>query len=186
MGCLELLANAQGHIVKAAPSDFIMVRRASELPMLLGEPFMQTAHRGLLKDQGEATTEFEAETARWALAQREQLGRSRKGPVHVVEQARMALWAHGIDHGLVVNIGQRNVFTMPVINGHVAAELTTWSEAGSVTLTQYMQRLVMTKARTQDPAAVCGDLLTWCRDMKEQHCYVAPPSPSNQGAPLSA
>ena len=35
----------------------------------------------------------------------------------VVSQAQMALWAHGLDHGIVVNIGQQQTIAMPVLRG---------------------------------------------------------------------
>merc|ERR1719265_2418139 len=161
---LRMLGDDGGREVIAAPSDFMLIRRANELPMLLGEPFWQTAHPGLVREDDH---DVAVGASRWAMGQRDQLGRNRKGPVHVVEQARMALWAHGIDHGLVVNIGQRNTFAIPVINGRITAAMATSSDAGSVDLTQMMHRHVIIRARAEQPSAVRGDLLTWCRDMKE-------------------
>lgn len=29
----------------------------------------------------------------------------------------MALWAHGVDHGIVVNIGQSQTIALPVVRG---------------------------------------------------------------------
>ena len=37
--------------------------------------------------------------------------------VQVVSQAQMALWAHGLDHGIVVNIGQQQTIAVPVVRG---------------------------------------------------------------------
>lgn len=34
-----------------------------------------------------------------------------------VSQAQMALWAHGLDHGIVVNIGQQQTIAVPVVRG---------------------------------------------------------------------
>ena len=35
----------------------------------------------------------------------------------MVSQAQMALWAHGVDHGIVVNIGQSQTIALPVVRG---------------------------------------------------------------------
>ena len=40
----------------------------------------------------------------------------------VVSQAQMALWAHGLDHGIVVNIGQQQTIAMPVLRGGDAGD----------------------------------------------------------------
>merc|ERR1719346_711278 len=94
-------------IVKA--EDLVCVRRADELPMLVGEPFWETGNR-----QGRAMGQRP-----WLLDIQRQLG-VRSGPVRVVPEAQMALWAHGIDHGIVVNIGQAQTIAVPVIGGEVA------------------------------------------------------------------
>jgi len=85
----------------------------------------------------------------------------------------MSLWAHGVDHGIVVNIGQMQTFAVVIVRGQVA--LGAAIQMGSARLTNYLLSL-MTDRHDLDPS-----LMTWCRDMKELHCYVAPPAPFSRG-----
>lgn len=159
--------NVNGLLFKR--ESLALVRRAQDLPILIGEPFATTAGRGAGDAQSHALRSWDASI-------RAQLGNDRPGAVHVVSQAQMALWAHGIDHGIVVNIGQGQTFAMPVVNGEVVPACVGVSDMGSGDLTQQMMGLLGRKY-----PFVNSSLMTWCRDMKEQHCYVSPPAPHGRG-----
>lgn len=141
------------------------LRRARDLPLLIGEPFWETASRGDRNLSGSNVAEMV----------RAELG-GRPGPVRIVPQAQMALWAHGVDHGIVVNIGQRHTIALPVINGEVAVAAAMSSDLGSSSLT-----MAMTSLLQQRHPFIDSNLMTWCRDVKEQYCYVAPPAPFAKG-----
>eukprot|EP00440_Ansanella_granifera_P041594 gb/GFBE01045104.1/.p1 GENE.gb/GFBE01045104.1/~~gb/GFBE01045104.1/.p1 ORF type:complete len:757 (+),score=120.07 gb/GFBE01045104.1/:1-2271(+) len=143
-----------------------ILQEAKHLPILVGEPFSITVMRA----GGASAASFDEDI-------REQLGNDRPGPVHVVSQAQMALWAHGIDHGIVVNLGQAQTIALPVVNGEVAAACAASSNMGSMALTQRMVSLMGRKYRFID-----SGLMTWCRDLKERYCYVSPPSPHHRGS----
>lgn len=145
------------------PENLIPVRRAQDLPLVLGEPFAATASRG-------QTGEYDAATSSWARAQLGQL-RSRPGLVHIVPQAQMSLWAFGVNHGIVVNIGQGQTIAIPVIDGEIGTSLACSSEVASGSLTSFMRQLLSQRFDWFD-----GRHLTFSRDLKEAHCYVAPPS----------
>jgi len=134
------------------------MRMAPELPILIGEPFAITA-----APRDEKST--------WEQHIRAQLGNDRPGAVQVVSQAQMALWAHGVDHGIVVNIGQGQTIAVPVVKGEVMATCAMSSPVGSGDLTQVMVSLMSRK----HPSIVDSSLMTWCRDLKENYCYVSPP-----------
>ena len=38
----------------------------------------------------------------------------------------MALWGHGVDHGIVVNIGQGQTVALPVVKGEATSWLIMW------------------------------------------------------------
>jgi len=139
------------------------MRRAHDLPILIGEPFIVTAQR----NQETGPT--------WDRNIRCQLGNNRPGAVQVVSQAQMALWAHGVDHGIVVNIGQSQTIALPVVRGEVIPSCSTCCNVGSADLTQVMVSLMHRKAPSLD-----GTLMTWCRDLKEAYCYVSPPAAGRQ------
>ncbi|CAE8681524.1 unnamed protein product [Polarella glacialis] len=147
------------------------VRRARDLPLLIGEPFAVTASGGM---DGRSRSDPD----RWALAMQAQLG-VRRGPMRIVPQAQMALWAHGIDHGIVVNIGQGQAIAIPVVEGEVVASAACGSDIGSGSLTQLMMRLLSRRFSFLD-----SRVMTWCRDLKEAYCYVSPPPPAGVGSLL--
>jgi len=89
----------------------------------------------------------------------------------------MSLWAFGVDHGIVVNIGQGQTIAIPVIDGQVGASLACSSEVASGKLTQFMCQLVSRRFDWYN-----SRLMTFCRDLKEAHCYVAPPAPRSSGS----
>jgi len=146
------------------PKNLLVVRKAEELPLLIGEPFAVTASKR--NDNG---------ANRWAMDLAAQLNR-RTGPVRIVSQAQMSLWTHGIDHGIVVNIGQGQTIAIPVVSGQVVPEATCCSDMGSGGLTQMMVQLLSNRY-----SFLTSQLMTWCRDIKENHCYVAPPMPQTGG-----
>lgn len=146
----------------------LAVRRAHDLPILIGEPFVITANRS---EMG----------AQWDSHIRSQLSNQRPGAVQVVSQAQMALWAHGIDHGIVVNIGQAQTIAVPVVRGEVIGSCSTRCNVGSADLTQVMVSLMVRKAPSVD-----SSLMTWCRDLKEAYCYVSPPGRGSMRARLAA
>jgi len=144
---------------KVGPEELTPMRRAHDLPILIGEPFVITANRDANSQSS------------WDSLIRSQLGNNRPGAVQVVSQAQMALWAHGLDHGIVVNIGQQQTIAMPVLRGEVIASCSTTCNIGSTDLTQVMVSLMHRKAPSLD-----SSLMTWCRDLKEEYCYVSPPA----------
>mmetsp|Transcript_103920 Transcript_103920/g.334912 ORF Transcript_103920/g.334912 Transcript_103920/m.334912 type:complete len:761 (-) Transcript_103920:93-2375(-) len=146
--------------------NIVPVHRAQDLHIIIGEPFAISASRHLPGRVGG-----------WDTNLAEQLGRSRRGLVQVVSQAQMALWAHGIDHGIVVNIGQGQTIAIPVINGETIPELAQSSDLGSRDLTMSMVRHLSRRYRN-----VGNQHMTWCRDLKESHCYVVPPAPGTRKA----
>ncbi|OLP81469.1 putative actin-25 [Symbiodinium microadriaticum] len=75
-----------------------------------------------------------------------------------------ALWAHGVDHGIVVNIGQGQTVALPVVKGEVLSQCSLSSSIGSGDLTQVMVSLMSRR----HPAIVDSSLMTWCRDLKER------------------
>lgn len=85
-------------------------------------------------------------------------------------QPVLALLAHGgHQDGVVLNIGQREVVIAPCLDGKVCRQaLRTQEGMGSSMLTQVMLELLVARN-----AGVDWDMLTWCRDLKEQHCRVA-------------
>lgn len=142
-------------------SQLVPVRCASELPLLVGEPFTITASRGGQEDI--ASTE-------WAHDIRHQL-QGRSGPVRFAPQAQISLWAHGIDHGIVVNIGQVQTLAVAIVNGELVQGTACASNIGGSTLTMAMMRQLSERLNF-----VSDDLMTWCRDLKENYCYAAPPT----------
>jgi len=146
------------------PERLRLVNRAHEFPLLIGEPFAATAGGAGGRSRGGLT--------RWALATQADLG-SRPGPVRIIPQAQMALWAHGIDHGIVVNIGQGQTFALPVVCGEIVAPAAVATDVGSAALTRLMVQVLHQRYPFVD-----GSVMTWCRDLKENYCYVAPPVPS--------
>merc|ERR1712151_235138 len=93
----------------------------------------------------------------WASAIQTQLERARPGPVYIAPQAQMSLWAHGVDHGIVVNIGQQQTVAVAIVNGEAKFGIT--SNIGSARLTIYLLNLM------QDRHGIDQRLMTWCRDM---------------------
>eukprot|EP00428_Durinskia_dybowskii_P035600 CAMPEP_0170258816 /NCGR_PEP_ID=MMETSP0116_2-20130129/29278_1 /TAXON_ID=400756 /ORGANISM="Durinskia baltica, Strain CSIRO CS-38" /LENGTH=395 /DNA_ID=CAMNT_0010509859 /DNA_START=78 /DNA_END=1263 /DNA_ORIENTATION=- len=85
--------------------------------------------------------------------------------------ALLALMAHGAcGDGLVVNIGQREVVLVPCLDGQVCYEaIRTQEGMGASRLTQVMLDLLMARGDGVD-----WSMLTWCRDLKDKHCQVAP------------
>ncbi|CAE7356948.1 ARP2 [Symbiodinium pilosum] len=142
----------------AETKNLAPIRQAQDLPILIGEPFAITAAGS-------------GEKGSWEQNIRSQLGNDRPGAVQVVSQAQMALWAHGVDHGIVVNIGQGQTVALPVVKGEVVSQCALSSSVGSGDLTQVMVSLMARK----HPAIVDSSLMTWCRDLKENYCYVSPP-----------
>mmetsp|Transcript_271 Transcript_271/g.677 ORF Transcript_271/g.677 Transcript_271/m.677 type:complete len:750 (-) Transcript_271:70-2319(-) len=136
------------------------VRCADELPLLVGEPFIVTSTR-----RGEDIGSTE-----WAHEVRAQL-QGRSGPVRLAPQAQISLWAHGIDHGIVVNIGQVQTIALPVVNGELVPGAACASQLGGSSLTMAMLRFLNARLPFVD-----DDLMTWCRDLKENYCYAAPPT----------
>lgn len=153
----------QLHTVSEA--HLLPLRRSGDLAMVIGEPFTVSA----------AGRNREG----WDVSLQSQLGRCRDGraPVQVVSQAQMALWAHGIDHGIVVNIGFGEVVALAVVNGEVAQEATVGSDLASRDLTMAMMRYLGNRYNFVD-----SRLMTWCRDLKETYCYVVPPAPHTRKA----
>lgn len=100
--------------LRAPAEQLLAVRRASELPILIGEPFVVTA---------------QGQTAHWESHIRAQLGNQRRGAVQVVSQAQMALWAHGIEHGIVVNIGQQQSIAAPWKRASLSSSIVVIMEA---------------------------------------------------------
>lgn len=145
-------------------TDLVSLRDAKDLPVLVGEPFVVTANSGR---GGNARQLFAQDVDR----QLRQLG-PHPGPVRTVPQAQMALWAHGIDHGIVVNLGQAQAIAIPVVKGEIVASAASGSDVGSAQLTQIMMRLVQEHINIS-----WAGLMTWCRDVKEQYCVVARPPP---------
>jgi len=135
------------------------LRRAADLPLLVGEPFSNTAYR---THDGRSVAE-----SQFAHAVREEL-QNRPGPVRIVSQAQMSLWAHGVDDGIVVNIGQQQTVAVVVVNGEAVIGLA--DAIGSARLTIALLNLM------EDRHGIDQRLMTWCRDMKERYCYVAPPA----------
>ncbi|CAJ1454689.1 unnamed protein product [Effrenium voratum] len=150
------------------PETLTPLRRAHDLPILIGEPFIITANR-------------HQDVRGWDNSIRMQLGNDRPGAVQVVSQAQMALWAHGVDHGIVVNIGQQQTIAIPVVRGEVVADCSAMCSIGSADLTQVMVSLMSRRAPSFD-----SSLMTWCRDLKEAHCYVSPPGRGCMRARLAA
>lgn len=159
--------NNEETIFSVQQDNLLAVLQAQDLPILIGEPFSVTALR-VSGSRGEMIAES------WTQSIHQQLGR-RKGPARIVPQAQLSLWAHGVDHGIVVNIGQSQTTAIPVLNGDIAADAAQVSNAGSGQLTQLMQGLVARRVNSRGPF-----LMTWSRDLKEAHCYVAPPRPSGE------
>eukprot|EP00438_Fugacium_kawagutii_P001210 Skav223406 [mRNA] locus=scaffold350:5013:19473:- [translate_table: standard] len=102
------LCEHQQRDFKVSAEQLRPMRRAHDLPILIGEPFVITASRGRGND---------SQQSHWDANIRAQLGNDRPGAVQVVSQAQMALWAHGLDHGIVVNIGQQQTMALPVVRG---------------------------------------------------------------------
>jgi len=145
------------------PLNLVPLRSACDLPVLIGEPFAVTASRG-------RSGQDDVGASSWARAFLARLA-SHPGPVHIVPQAQMALWSFGVNHGIVVNIGQGQTIAVPVIDGQIGASVACVSDIASGSLTQYMRQLLSRRF-----AWVDGRHLTFSRDLKEAHCYVAPPS----------
>eukprot|EP00927_Polykrikos_kofoidii_P030125 TRINITY_DN25984_c0_g1_i1.p1 TRINITY_DN25984_c0_g1~~TRINITY_DN25984_c0_g1_i1.p1 ORF type:complete len:1024 (-),score=175.31 TRINITY_DN25984_c0_g1_i1:447-3518(-) len=146
------------------PKNLRLIRSAGDLPLLVGEPFAVTANGN---SQG---TRSNFSPGNWALAFQAQVP-DRAAPIRIMPQAQMSLWAHGIDHGIVVNIGQGQTIAIPVITGQIAADAACLSDIGAGSLTQFMVRLLSRRFPWID-----SRLMTWCRDLKEAYCYVAPPA----------
>lgn len=159
-GFLARCAAGTGERLLVKPENLVPVRSAEDLPLLIGEPFAETANRG----GGPIGSSDLARMVQIDLS-------GRPGPVHLVPQAQMALWAHGVDHGIVVNIGQRQTIALPVINGEVVSTAALTSGLGSASLT-----VALTNVLAQRYPFIDTDVMTWCRDVKEKYCYVAPPS----------
>merc|ERR1719362_1207747 len=134
---------------------------ARDLPLLIGEPFAETANRRIHRRPG----------LDWASAIQTQLERARPAPVYIAPQAQMSLWAHGINHGIVIIIGQQQTIAIPVVRGRIAEDAACGSNIGSAKLTQLMMSLLQVRF-----SFAHSSLMTWCRDIKEAHCYVAPPA----------
>lgn len=152
------------------PSTFLIIRRAADLPLFIGEPFLVTANRG----------DGDIGSSPWANAIHSDLD-GRAGPVRIAPQAQFSLWAHGIDHGIVVNIGQSQTIALPVVNGEVVPEAACSSNVGSSSLTMVMMRILASRHQF-----VTHRFMTWCRDLKEMYCYVAPPSEGSLRSRLAA
>ncbi|CAE7031693.1 unnamed protein product [Symbiodinium sp. KB8] len=155
---VEVLQSSERGILSVQSESLEPIRMAQDLPILIGEPFVITAAGS-------------GEKAAWEQNIRSQLGNDRPGAVQVVSQAQMALWAHGVDHGIVVNIGQGQTVALPVVKGEVLSQCSLSSSIGSGDLTQVMVSLMSRR----HPAIVDSSLMTWCRDLKENYCYVSPP-----------
>jgi len=86
----------------------------------------------------------------------------------VVPQPLLALIAHGAPvNGITVNLGQRETIVVPCLKGRICREgiVANNVDFGGAQMTSIMfQRLGMAD----------GNLLTWCRDLKERHCMVSP------------
>eukprot|EP00656_Telonema_subtile_P028951 TRINITY_DN3175_c0_g1_i3.p1 TRINITY_DN3175_c0_g1~~TRINITY_DN3175_c0_g1_i3.p1 ORF type:complete len:394 (+),score=94.95 TRINITY_DN3175_c0_g1_i3:148-1329(+) len=99
--------------------------------------------------------------------------------VYFVEAAPCVLLAHGLVTGVVCSIGFGQTFVVPVIDGRVVSEGVVTSRLGGMSLTQRMQQLVVNEIGDHvdfDELEHWLDipLITYCRNMKEQHCYVLP------------
>lgn len=86
-------------------------------------------------------------------------------------QPLLALLAHGCHQdGVVMNIGQREVVVAPCLDGRVCYEAIRVQQGmGASMLTQVMLELLVARNEGVD-----WGMLTWCRDLKEKHCEVAP------------
>eukprot|EP00658_Telonema_sp_P-2_P070132 TRINITY_DN59739_c0_g1_i4.p1 TRINITY_DN59739_c0_g1~~TRINITY_DN59739_c0_g1_i4.p1 ORF type:complete len:316 (-),score=79.57 TRINITY_DN59739_c0_g1_i4:1056-2003(-) len=104
---------------------------------------------------------------------------------YFVESAPCVLLAHGLITGVVCSIGFGQTFVIPVVEGQVMTEGIVTSHLGGMALTQHMQQLVFWEME-QQPGEHDWDLIqdaldmpfvTYCRNLKEQHCYVLPHPP---------
>jgi len=156
--------------ISVPAAELIAVRCASDLPLLVGEPFAQTVAR---RDGPIDSTD-------WARDICSQL-QGRAGTLRIAPQAQMALWAHGIDHGIVVNIGQSHTIALPVVNGEVVSSASCSSNLGGASLTMFMMQVLRERLDIDD-----GGFMTWCRDLKEGYCYAAPPPSGGRATSLRA
>eukprot|EP00931_Biecheleriopsis_adriatica_P050398 TRINITY_DN29175_c0_g1_i1.p1 TRINITY_DN29175_c0_g1~~TRINITY_DN29175_c0_g1_i1.p1 ORF type:complete len:751 (+),score=92.26 TRINITY_DN29175_c0_g1_i1:43-2253(+) len=163
MGTQTSRRSSRKESMQVAPENLKILRRAKDLPLLIGEPFACTVER-VLHGVNVGESQF-ALNVRRELADR--------ASARIVPQAQMSLWAHGVDHGIVVNIGQQRTIAVAIVNGE--AKFGCALNIGSARLTIYLLNLM------EDRHGIDQRLMTWCRDMKERHCYVAPPAPFAYG-----
>mmetsp|Transcript_37525 Transcript_37525/g.74485 ORF Transcript_37525/g.74485 Transcript_37525/m.74485 type:complete len:977 (-) Transcript_37525:101-3031(-) len=160
--CLVALENwTERRSLSVEGSNLRRISTARDLPLLIGEPFAETANRRIQPRLG----------LDWASAIETQLEQARPGPVYIAPQAQMSLWAHGINHGIVINIGQQQTIAIPVVRGRIAEDAACGSNIGSAKLTQLMMSILQRRFNFAH-----SSLMTWCRDIKEAFCYVAPPA----------
>mmetsp|Transcript_83868 Transcript_83868/g.175447 ORF Transcript_83868/g.175447 Transcript_83868/m.175447 type:complete len:819 (-) Transcript_83868:81-2537(-) len=169
----DLVVADRGGSISVKKENIIPIRDAQSFGLTIGEPFIVSRSR----HNSGSVQGWDRDIQR----QLAQVQKSRNGPVAVpvVSQAQMALWAHGIEHGIAVNIGQDNMIAIPVVNGEVVSEACQASQMGSRALTMSMMRWVARRYEFVD-----YHLMTWCRDLKENYCYVVPPSPHSHGSLL--
>lgn len=160
----EGIEEKTGAMVVAGSGDLAAIAQAEDLDIIVGEPFVISMYRAHGRGSNYNLS------ACWDETVQRQLGASRKGSVQIASQAQMALWAHGVEHGIVVNIGQGHTVAIPVVDRTVAGSLAECSEIGSGLLTQMMLQRLRNKYRFID-----SHLMTWCRNLKEKYCYVMPP-----------
>lgn len=99
--------------------------------------------------------------------------------VYFVEAAPCVLLAHGLVTGVVCSIGFGQTFVVPVVEGRVISDAAVASRLGGMSLTQRMQQLVVQELGDavdfhEVQHLLDLPLITYCRNLKEQHCYVLP------------
>lgn len=147
---------------------------AREAPVLVGEPFWLLKRR-----PGRGRSEAERHASRQILEEwRVQIEQQCMDGccVRFVPQPYMAMVAHGLPadgDALVLNLGLRECIACAVVDGVLVDASVFDTPIGGSTLTMlFLQQLASNPANSS--WLQNGDM-TWCRDQKEEHCFVRLP-----------
>lgn len=157
------------------PSVPALEHIASEIPLLVGEPFWL-----LKRYPGRGRTEAEKRInvkilEEWRVKTEQQCCDS--CCVRFVPQPYMAMAAHGVSadgDALILNLGMRECIACAVVGGVLIDSSVQETPLGGSGLTMlFLQHLANNPANT---SWLRNDDMTWCRDQKEKHCFVRLPS----------
>ena len=132
-----------------------------ELPVMVGEPFWMLGHVGIERSQ-RAVEE-------WRVQVEQQLAPC--PCVRFVPQVYMAMVAHSVGSdgdALVLNMGMRECVAVAVVGGEIVQASVQRTPLGGSTLTML---LLQTMAAQPQNSWLRNEDMTWCRDMKERHCF---------------